>query len=106
MDDELDELRKEFLAEAAEKAREIQEALDGQRTSASLDRLAYLAHQLKGSGGSYGYPQISTTAAEIEDGVEQLVEGKAGEGLEARMQEHSVSLRSEISRCATELAAR
>lgn len=106
VDLELDELRREFLVEAAAKAQEMQEALEGPRNSASLDRLAYLAHQLKGSGGSYGYQRISTSAAEIEQGAEQLVEGKADDGLEARLQQHAVNLRSEISRCAKELATR
>src|ERR1700694_213453 len=45
VDPELDELRREFLAEADEKVREI-EAKVADHSPASIERLAYLAHQL------------------------------------------------------------
>ena len=64
-DPELDELKREFLAEAQEKVDEIQSMLGRDRTPQLLDRLVYLAHQLKGSGGSYGFQAISTDAAEL-----------------------------------------
>ena len=51
VDPELDELRREFLAEAQGKVREMQSALAGGKSRESLERLAYIAHQLKGSGG-------------------------------------------------------
>jgi HPt (histidine-containing phosphotransfer) domain-containing protein len=105
VDEELNELRREFLAEAEEKVREMQAALDGDSTPESLGRLAYLAHQLKGSGGSYGYQRISTDAAEVEKAAEALTEGKPPDGLEARMQLHVVNLRTEIQRSAKELGA-
>ena len=72
VDRELEELKREFLAEAQAKVLEIAAAVDNGRDSESLDRLAYLAHQLKGSGGSYGYANISNDAAEIEKAVEQI----------------------------------
>src|SRR5512141_2467715 len=50
VDHELDELKREFLAEADDKVREMRAALGDSGTPESLDRLAYLAHQLKGSG--------------------------------------------------------
>ena len=65
MDFEFDELKREFLAEAEEKVREMQANLDD-RSPQSLERLTYLAHQLKGSGGSYGFQRISTDATELE----------------------------------------
>lgn len=70
VDHELDELKREFLTEALEKIEEMQSALEDGRTREALDRLAYLAHQLKGSGGSYGYQSISADAAELEKAVE------------------------------------
>jgi len=72
VDRELDELKREFLSEAEGKVREMQTALDVGRNSDSLQRLGYLAHQLKGSGGSYGYQRISADAAEIEKAIETV----------------------------------
>jgi HPt (histidine-containing phosphotransfer) domain-containing protein len=65
---ELDELKREFLGEALEKVREMQEKVDDGSPEA-IERVAYLAHQLKGSGGSYGFQSISDAAAELEKAV-------------------------------------
>jgi chemotaxis protein histidine kinase CheA len=97
VDHELNELKREFLDEAREKVIEMQTALDRTSDRESLERLAYLAHQLKGSGGSYGYQRISTDAAELE----KCVEAEAPD--EARIQQFVVSLRAEIDRAAREL---
>jgi len=105
LDEELNELRREFLAEAEEKVREMQAALDAEASPEALSRLAYLAHQLKGSGGSYGYQRISTDAAEVEKAAEALTAGQPPAGLEAKMQQHVVNLRAEIERSAKELGA-
>lgn len=97
IDHELDELKREFLAEAEVKVREMQAALEGSRTPESLDRLAYLAHQLKGSGGSYGYQRISNDAAELEKAVETLAHtGSDDAQLDGKILEHVTALRSEI----------
>ncbi len=96
VDYELNELKREFLDEAREKVDEMQSALDGS-SEEPFERVAYLAHQLKGSGGSYGYQRISTDAAELE----KCVEASAKD--EARIQQYVVSLRSEIDRAAREL---
>jgi HPt (histidine-containing phosphotransfer) domain-containing protein len=97
VDYELNELRREFLDEAREKITEMQSALDVLNGD-SLERVAYLAHQLKGSGGSYGYQRISTDAAELEKCVESSTPD------EARIQQFVVSLRAEIDRAAKELS--
>ena len=106
VDLELNELKREFLDEAREKVAEMQTALESPRNGESLDRLAYLAHQLKGAGGSYGYQRISTDAAEVEKAVERLVEvpSNAGDALEHKIQQHVVNLQAEIDRSARELA--
>lgn len=96
VDHELNELRREFLDEAREKVTEMQTALDA-LSGEALERVAYLAHQLKGSGGSYGYQRISTDAAELE----KCVESSSPD--EARIQQFVVSLRAEIDRAAKEL---
>lgn len=99
VDYELIELKREFLAEASEKVREIESVLDDPE---ALDRLVYLAHQLKGSGGSYGYAQISTDAAEIEKAAEQMA-GGANETLSGTIRRHVTSLREAIDRSTREL---
>jgi len=72
MDPEFDELKREFLAEASNKMRDIQAALADPKKQ-SFERVTYLAHQLKGAGGSYGFQRISTEAAELEKAVEKVV---------------------------------
>lgn len=106
VDHELDELKREFLEEALEKVSEMQSALEQAPASSALERLTYLAHQLKGSGGSYGYQRISTDAAELERALETVMDdGGQYSGLEAKIQQHVGNLRTEIDRCARELAA-
>src|SRR4051794_31780320 len=104
VDYELNELRREFLQEAGEKVSEIQRALDNGRDSESRERLAYLAHQLKGSGGSYGYQRISSEAAEIEKAVEKLTESGTDPATEARIRQAVVNLRDEVQKASRELA--
>ena len=103
VDHELDELRREFLDEAREKVGEMESFL-GDTKRETLDRLAYLAHQLKGSGGSYGYQRISTDAAELEKAVESIGEDGDGSSLAAKLHEHVGNLKNEIERRAKELA--
>jgi HPt (histidine-containing phosphotransfer) domain-containing protein len=74
MDPEFDDLRREFLAEARGKVDEMAQALEAGGNGAR-EKVIYIAHQLKGSGGSYGFRQISTEAAEIE----KLAESAAGD---------------------------
>lgn len=106
VDLELNELRREFLGEALEKVEEMQTVFDAQRDAQALDRVAYLAHQLKGSGGSYGYQQISDDAAEVEKAIESLA-GSNGDGtadlLGDKIRKHVINLRSEIETATREL---
>ena len=96
VDQELDALRKEFLEEAAEKVREIESTLSLERSSETLDRLTYLAHQLKGSGGSYGYQRISADAAELEKAFESIAAGESRDGIDDSIRGHVGALQSEI----------
>ena len=96
VDHELDELKREFLDEALEKVDEMQSVLAaGKCDSASLDRLAYIAHQLKGSGGSYGYQRISDHATELEKAIESSA-GRDDHELDEEIHTHVKNLRSEI----------
>lgn len=97
VDHELNELRREFLGEAREKVNEMDAALSGLETVESVERLAYLAHQLKGSGGSYGYQRISEDAAEIEKAAETLpATNGTRASIEQKIRGHVVSLRAAI----------
>ena len=101
VDVELNDLKREFLDEAREKVDEMQSALESAPVQ-SFDRLTYLAHQLKGAGGSYGYQRISADAAALENALERRSAGN-GANLDAQIQQHVVNLRLEIDRCAREL---
>ena len=102
VDLELEELKREFLAEAEQKVAEIESKL-ADRSPETLERLSYLAHQLKGSGGSYGFQRISTDAAALETAIERLGEGEA---MDETIRQHVVNLRSEVDRRSQELAPR
>jgi HPt (histidine-containing phosphotransfer) domain-containing protein len=104
VDLELDDLKREFLAEADEKVREIQAKLDGEQSPEALQRLTYLAHQLKGSGGSYGFQRISTDAAELESAVESLSTEGTRPGIDDRIQQHVFNLRAEVDKRMREFA--
>ena len=103
VDTELEELKKEFLAEARDKVLEIETQLENDRSPQTLERMTYLAHQLKGSGGSYGFERISTDAAELEKAVERIVRGDHAERLEEKIQQHVVNLRAEIDKRSREM---
>lgn len=105
VDTELEELKKEFLAEARDKVIEIESQLETERSPQTLERMTYLAHQLKGSGGSYGFERISTDAAELEKAVERIVKGDHAERLEEKIQQHVVNLRAEIDKRSREMNA-
>jgi HPt (histidine-containing phosphotransfer) domain-containing protein len=67
-DDEVDELfqqlRQEYLSESRERIAELRAVKDG--TPGALASLKTHFHRLAGSGGSYGFPEISTIAKEAE----------------------------------------
>jgi HPt (histidine-containing phosphotransfer) domain-containing protein len=72
MDLEFDELKREFLAEATSKVEEIASLLQNRGMGdPERERAFYLAHQLKGAGGSYGFSVISTEAAALEVDLER-----------------------------------
>jgi len=103
VDPELDALKREFLAEARAKVREMESKLDGEEGPDSLERLAYLAHQLKGSGGSYGFERISDEAAQLEKAAERMTSGAGG--VKQKLRQHVANLLAEIDKHLRELAA-
>lgn len=107
MDPEFDELKREFLAEAGEKVKELGSVLAASPgdvpTTDGLERMGYLAHQLKGAGGSYGFPTISTYAAALEETLEEVGKAKGAE-LNSDITRHIQNLASEVDRRSKELA--
>jgi HPt (histidine-containing phosphotransfer) domain-containing protein len=71
-DDEVDELfqqlRREYLTEGKERLAELRAELSGFQTGnpGALTSLKTQFHRLAGSGGSYGFPEISALAKEAE----------------------------------------
>ena len=82
------ELRESFRSRLPEVAKELSAVLelcDGPprrpaEMSAALERLQGTAHSLAGQGGTFGFPEISIAAADLED----YVEGLNGKGAAAR----------------------
>jgi HPt (histidine-containing phosphotransfer) domain-containing protein len=107
MDFEFDELKREFLAEARAKVDEISGALR-QQDSAAFERMTYLAHQLKGAGGSYGFQKISTEAAALETTLERMAAdasdagGKSSDAV-GKLELHVRALSDEIEMRSSEL---
>ena len=96
VDPELDELRREFLAESAAKVREMEASVDDGQSAQSIERVTYLAHQLKGSGGSYGFERISSEAAEVEKAAENMQPGD--DAVLKLVRQHVKNLRDEIEK--------
>jgi len=71
-EDEVDELfqqlRREYLTEGKERLAELRAELSGFQTGdpGALASLKTQFHRLAGSGGSYGFPEISALAKEAE----------------------------------------
>ncbi len=61
-DPELRDVVEEFVEGLNQRAEELHAAHEQQ----DWDLLVTLAHRLKGAGGSYGYPDISSLGAEME----------------------------------------
>jgi histidine phosphotransfer protein HptB len=61
-DADLAELVDLFVRELPGRLRDFERAI----AAGDLDGIRKLAHQLKGAGGSYGFPALGTAAAELE----------------------------------------
>jgi HPt (histidine-containing phosphotransfer) domain-containing protein len=63
------ELRRSYVLSLSEKLTELSEAIADRR----LATVSRLGHQLKGSGKSYGYPEISELGARMEEAADNRV---------------------------------
>jgi HPt (histidine-containing phosphotransfer) domain-containing protein len=99
-DELMSALRRDYLAESAERMAELQGDLARLRGGAA-DAVAALKgrlHRLAGSGGSYGFPEVSAIAREAEL---WLGGGPAPETIVARMEEAVARLEAEFERART-----
>ncbi len=61
-DPEMRDIVEDFVGDLQTRIHELRDAF----AATDWDRMATLAHQLKGAGGSYGYPAISQRGAAME----------------------------------------
>ena len=80
-DEDFRDLVELFVSELPQKIAECQAALGSQ----DWERLRMMAHRLKGSAGSYGFPSISRAALELEISI-------SGQTPQATIQEHVQTL--------------
>ena len=66
-DPDMLELVQAFATDLPGRAREIESRLD----ASALEDVQRLAHQLKGAGGGYGFPQITEAAAALEQAIKE-----------------------------------
>ena len=64
-DPDMQELVEYFVSEVPARVDAIMKSFEG----GQLDEVRSLAHQLKGAGGSYGFPQITDSARKLEDAL-------------------------------------
>lgn len=85
--DQLAELRRSYVVDARADGDELRAILAGAQASGweedARKRFRKLAHDLRGSGGAYGFGAISETAAVLEDGfLDGAEEAALGAALE------------------------
>ena len=83
MSDDLRDLQRDYLTDlqqVIDRMREYGRGLrDQQRFAASFPELLFLAHQLKGSGGSLGFPAITSVARRISDQLNLFLDEQQAE---------------------------
>lgn len=77
LEQQLRALRRDYLADSAQRVTELRQGrarlAAGEHTA--LPDLRQAFHRLAGSGGSYGYPQVSRSSREGEQLVQALIAG-------------------------------
>jgi chemotaxis protein histidine kinase CheA len=70
-------LRQEYLEGARRRMDELRQLVEAALTDPSaVARIRMLAHNLRGSGGFYGFTAISEAAAELEELALSILEGR------------------------------
>ena len=106
---EMRALRREYLDDVLEKAallKEHGEALSTlKRFKTSFPVLLYISHQLKGSGGSLGFPRITELAKKISSELNQFLEAdSAPRPTPQKLSQSVVSLATELETTTKESA--
>ncbi len=71
-DEDMRDIVEEFVDSLDERLKELRQA----HAATDWEQLAMLAHRLKGAGGSYGYPDISSIGAEMENAFRNQSDGQ------------------------------
>lgn len=66
-DPDMLEIVREFVGELPQRVAELQAHFEAR----DFSELQNLAHQLKGAGGGYGFPQITEVAAQLEQALKE-----------------------------------
>jgi HPt (histidine-containing phosphotransfer) domain-containing protein len=102
--DEFRELQREYLIDVRQKVSAIRQhgrAL-GADFKESFPRLLFLAHQLKGSGGSFGFPRITELAQRMSRELSQFLNDEVAarptpDDLASKLDGISSELESEVA---------
>jgi len=104
MSDELRELQREYLTDVRHKLSLIREHGRGLNADfkESFPRLLFLAHQLKGSGGSFGFPRITELAQRMSRELSQFLDDEVAsrptpDDLASKLDTISAELESEVA---------
>jgi len=104
MDDEMRNLQREYLADLRQTVLQMREHGQGLTNNfkSAFPTLLFLAHQLKGSGGSLGFPRISELARKMTEELnlfldEEHASRPTPEELSQRLVALSGDLESEIA---------
>jgi HPt (histidine-containing phosphotransfer) domain-containing protein len=102
MTDSLRELQRDYLTDlqqVIDRMREHGRGLREHRFAASFPELLFLAHQLKGSGGSLGFPAITSVARRISDQLNLFLdEQQAARPTAEELSRTLLALSSELER--------
>lgn len=83
--EEFEALRREYIQSAQQRSEVLEKAAASLRKGETVDlkELRQGVHKLRGSGGFYGFAQLSAAAGEAEDQLILVLEGEAEQNNEA-----------------------
>lgn len=110
MDTELQELQQDYLADVRDKVvliRQHGEALrDRGRFKTSFPILLYIAHQLKGSGGSLGFPKITEAARKMTEKLNEFLDDASSRPSPQQLSDDVLKMASQLEQALKESKAK